>query len=193
MRNDVAADVRRCEDQPPAVADPARRRAASPARVGIADRQPRGASRLRASAISAVSSDNVSSARRFRKFSILRAKPFCGPPHISRSPSSSSAATSSRVSTQAVTSWPSSGIVDAWDERLGRQHRPELRLDPFALLRCPVERGLAIHPQRAGQLQDACASRRVAAAGACAPRTPRISTGSGRSSWRKQGFRAVGR
>ena len=84
VRDDVAAHVGRSEDQPPAQADPALRRAAAPARAGIADAD---VARATTPAAGRELGDFARHGRRapcrFRKDSMRRARPARGPPQRS--------------------------------------------------------------------------------------------------------------
>ena len=131
MRDDISADLRRGEQQPPIIANRARRRAATPARPGIADADRASAIPLRA-ARARVSSTSRRRASSRSQRAMRSPKRSAGPPQRS-TPSTRrgvrGAAASQRSSDRRRRRTGSSRR----DERLGGLDPRKLRLDPVRL------------------------------------------------------------
>ena len=138
VRDDVAADLGRGEDQPPAQPDSALRRAASPARAGIADadRAARDPGRGREFGDFARHGRERAAASGTSRFA---GQALRGPPQ--RNSSSSRCGVRGHSSDQDQhRSRPSIGIMAPGANGSPGSARAELRLDPFALVERPAQR-----------------------------------------------------
>ena len=166
MRDDEPPHRRRREDQPPAQADLALRRAASPARSGIADADRADADARRRGIVRDLAAHHVERAALEEQLDPAARSPRSGRRSAARH--RRAPASAARAGSQTSrTSSPSSGMVAPGSNGSPGSARASCAFDPVPLVERPGERRAAAGPPWAGQLQR---SARLVEAQAQAPR-----------------------
>ena len=152
VRDDPSPHRRRSEDQPPVVADPPARRTASPARIGVAQRDREDIDPGARRDFGGLARQAITGSGTQRAFNPPR-KPFERPAAAQNVAIEQSAARCRRIPQQQDLA-PLEGNRRARDERFGRRCGGKLSIDPGTLLAGPAQRGLGAGSHGTGQLEQ---------------------------------------